>query len=182
MQGLQTPLIASVMQAHKAWPKLALWERRVFKDLRLITGPDGGWANVRKAHASVLAAHGGCFFEHALLGPAGVPAAAAASSTKSPTAAAPAASTASLTGATREDGFLPFVGVYLDDLAALDAYPDFVAPRIAEAVRARLPVLPDGVPADGTLVNVDKATQHAAMCVAVLILLTGAHSCQTPRR
>lgn len=100
MTGLQTPLISNLMQAHKAWPKLSLWEKRVFKDLRLITSPDANWANLRKAHASILEKHGGRLFENALLAPTPVAGLEGGAPSKS------------LTGATKEDGFLPFMSEF----------------------------------------------------------------------
>jgi hypothetical protein len=97
------------MQAHKAWTRLSLWERRVFKDLRLITSAEGSWANVRKAHVSILDKHAGRLFEDVLYGST------AAVSTASP--APPESATAqSLTGATREDAFLPFMGASLSSV------------------------------------------------------------------
>lgn len=104
MHGLQTPIVDKLMQAHKAWPRLALWERHVFKDLRLITSAESCWINLRKAHASILDRHAGRLFEDVLLGSAAAsPGATTPSQMKADTSR-------SLTGATREDAFLPFMG------------------------------------------------------------------------
>lgn len=59
----------------------------------------------------------------------------------------------------------PLTGIYLQDLRNLDIYPDFVSPRIPEAVQHHLPPLPSCLSSGASLINVDKATQHAQMYV-----------------
>lgn len=77
----------------------------------------------------------------------------------------------------------PLTGIYLQDLRNLDIYPDFVSPRIPEAVQHHLPPLPSCLSSGASLINVDKATQHAQMYVprAFFLLLAQSNTDRCPR-